>query len=447
MSKRLIWFAALFLVGAATLMVFMRPFSVEEDQRCSSLKFTKASGKIQSTEPFQIVYAFELKYDDVKNPDLILGELPGPWWNQHPEIHPRLRYIFNNGDGSFQEDMSFPTIKTEHVRHLLPIKIGNEKGFIFADHGDDHPPFPGSAVRIFLKKSGKWTERTGELLPKIQDFNFSLAKVNSIYPGHEDIFVGVVGNEDHQKGTYLLKNDGKDHFTFSADIPESLRDGHDCFMTVHAVASANSKSQSVFLGGCDRDQNSTWAPRDRILSRKTASPPGKWNYLPQENVPLRARDNGWGTVAVASADLNKDGFPDIVAATHNFGFTEGAIQILMNNGNSKFLSLDQGALSPGEKGKASFIPWVRIADVDGDGFADILAPIVAVFKDGKDPRLKRKFALYHSISGKKFVNESSCLNSALAYVADAHFMDLNHDGKADVLLIGSDGQFEIFYNF
>ena len=447
MKRRLAISLTFILVLTVVLLTLRKSQKDNESgiRYCSAFqsKLTKVTGQIASKEPFQIVYAFPLDYKDGKNPDFIITELKGDFWKDKQAPHPRLRYIKNLGDGKFAEDENFPVFETLHARHLVPVELNEGRGFIFADHGLDAPPFLGSFPRMILKqKDGTWREYTKELLPQNPSFNFHVTTFNMDKNG-PDLFVSVVSDAGKSKGSYLLKNDGHDHFAISDKIPEDLRKGDACFMTNHVADLLGDGKKEIIIGGCDRPPGTKMAARDRILRLVN----GTLEYAPEESIPLRAKDESWGTVAIATADLNHDGHPDIVEAVHNFGFTKGAIQIHLNTGRDlKFREAEQSLLQPAEKNKTSFIPWVRLGDLDGDGLPEILAPITPIFKDGIDPKLEKNFALYKNVDGEHFANVGPCLSSKLPYISDAEFMDLNNDGKLDILLLSSDGHFEIYYN-
>lgn len=447
MKKQLGVILTLVIIVTAVLLTLRKSQKdIEDGSRYCPIfqsKLNKVTGQIASHDSLQIVYAFPLEYKDGKNPDFILTELQGDFWKDKRSPHPRLRYIKNLGDGKFVEDESFPVFETLHARHLIPVELTEGRGFIFADHGLDAPPFAGAFPRIILKqKNGTWKEFTKELLPQNPSFNFHVNILNTD-KNKPDIFVSVVSDTRKGLGSYLLKNDGHDHFSVSDKIPEDLRKGDLCFMTNHVADLGGDGQKEIIIGGCDRPPGTKMASRDRILHLVN----GSLEYAPEESLPLRAKDESWGTVAIATADLNHDGHTDIVEAIHNFGFTQGAIQVHMNTGKDlKFRRIAQSVLEPAEKDKTSFIPWVRVGDLDGDGLPEILAPITPIFKDGKDPKLEKNFALYKNVDGDHFANVAPCLGSTLPYISDVEFMDLNNDGKLDILLLSSDGHYEIYYN-
>lgn len=119
---------------------------------------------------------------------------------------------------------------------------------------------------------------------------------------------------------------------------------------------------------------------------------------------------------IAAGDVNEDGMPDIVVANQS----SDTVQVLLNQG---------GTLT--DSGKTYTLPSpssprrARIADVDGDGHADILAP------NSDNDRVS---VLYGNGDGSF---EPPIAVPAGFSVQDVAAVDANHDGQLDLVAINS----------
>ena len=129
---------------------------------------------------------------------------------------------------------------------------------------------------------------------------------------------------------------------------------------------------------------------------------------------------------VITADLNKDGKPDLVA-------THIGVRALVNKGNEQFDDLSQGLPVPRTLGTYS---GVATADVDGKGWMEIAATSIAI--EGN-----RGLAVYRRGEDGTWAPLCDGLPTGVSHTGVA-FADFNLDGKPD-LVAGSEEKGISFY--
>jgi FG-GAP-like repeat/FG-GAP repeat len=123
--------------------------------------------------------------------------------------------------------------------------------------------------------------------------------------------------------------------------------------------------------------------------------------------------DGFNSLYLASADLNGDGFLDVVSAS----FDDGALNVFFNN------KATPGTFNPGVALNSPGASQVAIWDMNGDGLPDLVAADYNV-------------SLFVQSSAGSFAAPISLYSGGANWVA---LGDLNGDGAADVALTDSVG--------
>lgn len=184
----------------------------------------------------------------------------------------------------------------------------------------------------------------------------------------------------------------------------------------------NDGKEDVFIGGAKGQPG-------RLFIQLTN---GKFAATSQ---PALAKDSLSEDVAAEFFDADKDGDMDLYAGSGGFEFNEkdSALQdrLYLNNGKGGFTKKET-ALPPMHTSKGC----VKAGDVDGDGDMDLFVGGRVV--PGKYPISPESFLLLNDGKGN-FTDATNTIFPALkniGMVTDALWIDLNKDGKNDLIVVG-----------
>jgi hypothetical protein len=147
----------------------------------------------------------------------------------------------------------------------------------------------------------------------------------------------------------------------------------------------------------------------------------------------------------AAGDINGDGRTDIFVGNGYSGQNGILPYMLMNQGGGSF-TLDRSALPVGsgqgmDVASGHMFPGATLADMDGDGLADL----IVTADDSQSYNRLTQTTIYWNHAGTFSDADKTVLPATAAFPAshidlDAQVMDVNGDGRPDIVLAGTQGQ-------
>lgn len=222
--------------------------------------------------------------------------------------------------------------ESEHVRHFTKVKTPWGEGALMADHGSDGGTYDGGNILLVVHENNRLSDKSATLKQK-RNFAFNAVALKNPQTSFDDILI-VPFNGPKSKVAFL-SYDGSGYADKSELLPADWTRFSVCFMTAMPFDADDDRRDEVVLGACDLNPEQNPQGRDRLLTFKN----GRWNFE-GDVFPLRKRDSTWGTVF-----WYKEG-KDLIALTHNKGFTEADIQFFTYDQNQHKFAETPVLLSP-----------------------------------------------------------------------------------------------------
>ena len=237
--------------------------------------------------------------------------------------------------------------------------------------------------------------------------------------GRSDVFIADEGQDAPPslgyQNTLILSAPGGKLVDATANLPQRWDFSH-----AAAAADVNGDGAiDLFVGNLGRADSS-------ILLNGGA---GHFHDEPN-GIPAKLADPGQSIITSAVfADVNRDGFPDLIVGGGSNGLYTTVPVVLLNDGHGAFPSVSSTLPLPpyGFNSPVDF----KTADLNGDGFPDILASYV------KTPGSTGRWiqVLINNGDGT-FRDETRArlpqFDNADSWISDIYIVDLNHDGAPDI---------------
>jgi hypothetical protein len=276
------------------------------------------------------------------------------------EIH------INDGAGNFSLDNSLIFGSDPGAVHPRKALLGDynndgELDIFVAGHGYDQPPFPGEHPLLFLTTANGLEYSSN--LESYSGFFHAAASADIDNDGDIDIFVA-----DSQSPFFLI-NDGTGNFSRNTDRLTSEVNGKPLF-TAELIDIDKDGYIDLIVAGHE------FEGMDTIIYWGSS----RGTYLSTSKTVLPSVAGQGIILDIDSEDINNDGNKDILltrtgGGNTNFltmGFYIGYyLQLILNNGNHQFTDTTNNISSNSDLNGA-WIDWVRIQDVNNDGYLDII---------------------------------------------------------------------------
>lgn len=362
-----------------------------------------------------------IDYNSDGKKDIFATRLKSPPTN--PATFVKIALMKNNGNMNFvNENAITGNDALVHPRDYTVADFNNDgkEDLFVGDHGTDVNPFPGGQNRLYIQNTnGQLAETSSGKIPTILDFTHNSTAADIDNDNDKDLYVCNIYNST-QAGPYILVNNGSAAFTVKAGaIPANIANLTDKYMSSRFADMDNDGDQDLVLGAADN----TGIPRDALLLNN-----GTGTFTASPNaLPIRNANNQWGTVGIAVADVNKDGYQDLLMATL-YQYQTCKIQLLVNNKNGTFSDSSQN-IPQNWPTSNTWIKWIETADFNNDGWVDFL-----VSTHVGTPKL------YLNSGATKFIDATPALSMPYSGIVSFRAADLDQDGLTDIAFLDYTGK-------
>ncbi len=294
---------------------------------------------------------------------------------------------------------------------------GDKRTDIFiADFGMDKPPIPGAKNPLVLSTSENKMTEASNLWPDIFDSSHSATAADIDGDGDVDLYVGNIWGETHEQPAIFVNTDGKGTFSEAKGrLPFPLEDiDFGAFTASRFVDVNNDDSPDLILG--DAGDELSGGIESYVLLNNGS---GYFSFL-ENAIPKKPWSESDLVLDIQAADINNDGFQDLLFVYTKQEYYSWYLQVLLNNQDGTFRDETQARLPQSGIGE----PWmigVKFIDLDNDGGLD-----VATF-----PSVGNTNAHFFLNNGGGFFTE---IDNPFNFKAEFYtFIDIDQDGYLDVV--------------
>jgi hypothetical protein len=360
-----------------------------------------------------------------------------------------MQFALNRGGGRFVDGgrqlFEGPVPRTQGGGRLVVADFNNDgrPDVYYADSGAEAAPNPPGFhdTLVLSTPNGKLVDATANI-PQFHDFTHSAAAADVNGDGSIDLYVGNLGGGPLCCAPMLWLNDGTGHFHVASGLlPPSVADGSAYTASAFADVNGDGFPDLILGGGHDCPES----PNPAVVLLNDGS--GHFHVLPGA-LPPKPFGPSTETLDIKPVDINGDGHVDLVVASTSApiplvdcyakGYFGRIVQTLINNGDGTFHDETATRLPQDTHLKSlDYIKNLTIADINGDGAADILTETVV--PPGGD-----------SIDDVVYLNNGHGFFRALPngypfLASHAHALVSGGGGSRDLFLVGHNSSGDFWY--
>jgi len=313
-------------------------------------------------------------------------------------------FVFaGNGDGTFQPPVPNTTVCTSTIGYCGSLAVGDLNGDGKPDLALQSNDTTGGGMSILLN-NGSGTFGTGTYYP---------VAISGVYAG-SGIAIGDVNGD--KKPDVVVGSSSVTAIVY-------LNQGSGIFKVNGTVGTVPlNPTNNVVLVDINNDKKLDIVVADGFGNALTFYGKGNGTFTTGPMYPLQAC-NDCSNFLVAIGDFNADGTPDLLA-TNDFNTTS----VSLGRGDGTFQTSQLYAYS------SLSATNIVTADFNGDGFPDIAQSIV-----GDASKIGINLGSSHGVLGATtLMTPGSCANNYVEWIATG---DVNGDGKADLVAALQDASF------